>query len=86
VSCPTCDHTLSGIGYGVFHCHRCGTLVNHPVDGCVYVPAVVQRCRKFRVSLRSMAKGSTVAHDLVSDWRQLGLDEATERPEGRPNA
>jgi hypothetical protein len=26
MACITCSHTMAGIGYGMFHCARCGTL------------------------------------------------------------
>lgn len=76
MSCPTCDHTLAGIGNGRFHCGRCGTLVAHP--RCIIaVPALVERCRQFAETL-----GDDEAAGR-SEWRRLGIEEAIDVPENR---
>ncbi|HYH69406.1 MAG TPA: hypothetical protein VD866_32225 [Urbifossiella sp.] len=84
MTCPTCDHTLTGIGYGMAHCPRCGTLAHCPADGAVAVPALVARCRRFETSLRAAGNVEVMAPDLVGDWRQLGIREAINRPGDRP--
>ena len=70
--CPTCDHTMEGIGYGMFHCPRCGTMTNCPAKGNVNVPALVGRCLSFK------AAGLTDAQKLI--WHQLGIAESINLP------
>jgi len=80
MSCPTCDHTMQGIGYGMFHCPRCGTLTNCPTDGHVSVPALVERCRAFGGGLvrepRDVHTGKEVFDGLKRMWHALGIVEA----------
>lgn len=72
--CVTCGHTMEGIGHGMFHCPRCGTLINR-VSDYASVPALVGRCLSFK------AAGLTDAQNLT--WRQLGIEEATKMPAHR---
>ena len=62
--CPTCDHTVQGIGYGLYHCPRCGTYIDE--DGSAKVPALIARLIRFRQEL-------TEAQRDV--WHALGIDE-----------
>lgn len=77
--CPTCSHTLHGIGYNMWHCSRCGTLVNCPTDGCVSVPALVGRCREFEKAIR----GAEACCPSMA-WQRLGVAEAIRLPEDLP--
>lgn len=72
--CPSCSHTLQGIGYGMYHCPRCGTLTNCPIDGAVSVPALVQRCRDFAPALTTYQ---------VETWNRLGIAESINTPAER---
>lgn len=45
MACSTCTHTMHGLGYGIFHCPRCGTV---KYDDTVIVPALVGRVKEFR--------------------------------------
>lgn len=74
MACPTCDHTLEGIGYRMFHCPRCGTLVGSPVAGAVHVPALVRRCREFKVYAGATAE---------PNWNRLGIAESINLPGNR---
>jgi len=74
MSCPTCNATMHGVGYGMFHCPRCGTLTNCPSDGCVTVPALVERCRKLPDQLRFMP----LAFDEC--WHRSGIAESIRQP------
>lgn len=68
MSCPTCDHTLNGIGHGMFHCPRCGTLTNCQVEGAVTVPSLVERVRRFG---REAPFG-----DWGPIWHRVGIQES----------
>jgi ribosomal protein L37AE/L43A len=73
MACPTCDHTMEGIGYGMFQCPRCGTVLS--ANGSVTVSALVMRCRKLA---EESAQG---------EWnvlKRLGILEAIYIPENRP--
>lgn len=69
MNCLVEDNPESG---EVFLCPRCGT-VN--VDGEIYVPMLVERCRKYASGTR--------AEDFVSEWFRLGIAEAINKPEDR---
>jgi len=49
MACPTCDHTMAGIGNLIWHCPRCGTVKKERrVEGQepkvdVYVPALAKK-------------------------------------------
>lgn len=55
--CPTCSHTMEAVasdgGPYVRHCPRCGTMTigssDNPIG--VYVPKLVERCRKLGETL-----------------------------------
>ncbi len=77
MSCPTCSHTMACLSSAdicrpIFHCERCGTIVAG-VD--VYVPKLVERCRKFGVELGPRW------NEL---WKWLGVAESINLPENRP--
>jgi hypothetical protein len=78
MTCPTCDATMQGIGYGMFHCPRCGTLKGCPVDGAVVTPALVGRCREFQRS-----HGTNFDEYMGADWDRLGIPEAINPPATR---
>lgn len=45
MNCPTCDHTMAGLGDRWYWCSRCGT-TKHEVDPCTTaVPAGAQFAR-----------------------------------------
>jgi hypothetical protein len=69
--CPTCDHTLNGIGYGMFHCPRCGTLVGYHAHGSAMMPALVGRLRE----LKKMIRNCTAA-TIFQEWNRLGVNES----------
>lgn len=81
--CPTCDHTVQGIGFGMFWCPRCGTLIWHTGAGkAVDVPKLVERCRKLEAAHVGASPG--VGLNLTLDWHRLGLAESINKPEDRP--
>lgn len=71
---PTCDHTMDSLGYGWYHCPRCGTA---KFADDVYVPKLVTRCREFEKSLT----GHCAVH--MYEWHVLGIDESINVPSGR---
>lgn len=82
MSCPTCGHTMHGIGavpavggQPVFWCPRCGTVEDH-ADGItdVGVPKLVERCRAFAAETRA---------DLLEGWQRLGVAESIHLPADR---
>ena len=79
MSCPTCDHTMHGIGYGMFHCPRCGTLTGAHADGSVTVPALVERVRTF-YDLHY----EELRMDQRAAWHRIGIGEASDAPDDRP--
>ncbi len=87
--CPTCDHTMEGIGDAaarrIFHCPRCGTVKIETYTGDpnawavdVFVPKLVQRCRDFAERMPKEA-----AFGRWSDWHRLGIAEAIDPPARR---
>ncbi len=81
MSCPTCDHTMEGLGYCdggmIFHCERCGT-VTHAVatslgPNRVYVPRLVDRCRRYEDMMRSERADAY-------QWRRIGIAESINVP------
>jgi hypothetical protein len=76
MSCPTCDHTLDGIGHGMFHCPRCGTLVSHP-RLLLVVPSLISRCRRFSHECLAQVP---LLHDR---WKSIGIAESIDVPEAR---
>ncbi len=68
---------MHGIGHGMFHCPRCGTLQGCYADGSVTVPALVLRCRFF---VQAVIGDSDEA---LHRWRTLGIAEAIDVPQDR---
>lgn len=80
MSCPTCDHSMQGIGYGAFWCPRCGTL--KASDDSVSSPALVERCRKYH-DLVDGGRGMVPFNENL--WRKLGVADSIALPERRPS-
>jgi tRNA(Ile2) C34 agmatinyltransferase TiaS len=80
MSCPTCSHTMQGVGYGVFHCPRCGTMKG-PI-GEVVTPALVERCREYERGALDMDTDPVA----VSEWERLGIAESINTPANRSHA
>jgi hypothetical protein len=79
MACQTCGGTMQGVGYGIFHCPRCGTMKN--LDGSLTTPALVTRCREFEEALVNPATGP-VGANLRLLWHTEGIDESI-RPPGQ---
>lgn len=93
MQCPTCDHTMEGIGYchvsgmegQAFHCPRCGTIKTP--DGKVVTPGLVDRCREWETSITKdddELYTPTVRKVLTYNWRKLGIAESIRVPKDRP--
>lgn len=88
--CPTCENPmmLSGILLSndhSFHCQRCGTMVVENAaskDGepYVYVPTLVDCCRKFERESPVVSGGTFKSAKL---WRSLGIAECIHAPADR---
>lgn len=77
MACPTCDHTMDGLGNGHFWCPRCGTVMD---NGSVYVPALVRRVRALALEMQGKLKmWEFVRHE----WHYLGLSESIDLPTNR---
>lgn len=80
MACPTCSATMQGLGNGMFHCPRCGTIqrVSNSPDWTEppYVPMLVERVRTLRMR-------SGVCSDCRELWYRLGIDEAIHLPADR---
>lgn len=70
MACPTCSHTMQGLGYGIFHCPRCGTMKG---EDAVTVPALVARCKIFKENAEDGRGLSPFSEHL---WHKLGIDES----------
>ena len=68
--CPSCDHTMHGLGNGCFWCPRCGTLKNERT----HTPMLVTRCRKFE---------ETLGPSWQALWHRLEIKESINPPKGR---
>ena len=89
MSCPTCDHTMerlcdwSPCDGSIFLCPRCGTVKmedgDRPAESKVYVPKLVERCRKFEIQ----EIVGCVSRE-VDKWHSLGIAESLHKPEDRP--
>lgn len=83
MACPTCDHTMELVGrmgseeypQCLFHCPRCGTVRQ---GGSVYVPKLVERCRKFQ---ERIPKG--LISSSQKSWQSLGIAESIWPPSER---
>ncbi len=63
MACPTCDHTMKGLGGPMRWCPRCGTLIRVDLHDYVLVdvPYLIERIKAFRLTL--------------ADWQLDQLDE-----------
>ena len=83
MACPTCSHTMQGLGSDVltlFWCPRCGTISR--INGDFRddeAPKLVERCREFEGQLHRPGWFAQVA---VDSWQQLGIAESI-HPGGR---
>jgi len=82
--CPCCSHTLNGIGYGMWHCPRCGTLAGCYADGSVTIPAIVERCRKFERGLFGIMVEELTVSSVRQEWKSYGIAESINLKEARP--
>ena len=83
MSCPTCDHTMAGIGYGMFHCARCGSLdLGDGVPGPIVIPALVMRAREFET--HPLLPLLAVKGEIGKLWLRLGIAESINTPDNRP--
>lgn len=80
MACGTCDHTMHSVGYGIFHCPRCGTLAGVYCDGTVTAPALVAKCRAFGAALWRVAAAHRETLELWRHWLGLGLEDAIFTP------
>ncbi len=89
MSCPTCGHTMQGIGEvpavggdPTFWCPRCGTL-HQPARLMIEPPVLVKRCRDLRAIIHAGGYLVIEVKRLQEKWHQLGLDESIRTPEER---
>lgn len=90
MACPTCDGTMASLGYAdggtIWHCERCGTIKhdNFYVDAPakVYVPKLVERCRRFATLLPAIELSPAKVAD---EWRHIGIAESINLPANRSN-
>lgn len=80
--CPSCDHSMEGLGGGVFWCPRCGTLrslsvTNLPTDT---TPKLVERCRELEKEVHAAAGE---APWVETAWVRLGVGESINLPQNR---
>lgn len=75
--CPTCDHTMWSIQYGVFWCPRCGTL---NTGDSVSSPLLLKRCRDFERAMRNKFDDDPAD---MEKWKRLGIAESINKPEDR---
>lgn len=97
MSCPTCDHTMEGLGQNdradnIFLCPRCGTV---KIDAFgqhgdkVYVPKLVERCRKFigvigANFVHGSKEASAALPAIETEWYRVGIAESINTPKDRP--
>jgi len=81
MACPTCDHTMSGLGSAWYWCPRCGTL-RHALGDLSNdeAPKLVGRVRDL-VSIEGTPEVSATLYDVS---RRLGIFEAIFTAEKRP--
>jgi len=84
MACDTCGHTMHSMGCRTtdlpfFWCPRCGTIKT--CDAVVGVPALPERCRRFR-DLAENGMGLSPASAAL--WHRLGIAEAINLPQDRP--
>lgn len=84
--CPTCSHTMEGIGESqgdvIRLCPRCGTVrIEDSADNpTVYVPKLVERCRSYEAEFDK----ENIAQFYRVTWHRLGIQESINLPENRP--
>ena len=82
--CLICDHTMAGIGHGMFHCARCGSLLlPEGTPGPLVVPALVLRCREFAAD--PLLPLLAVSGEIGKLWHRLGITESINVPAERPS-
>jgi tRNA(Ile2) C34 agmatinyltransferase TiaS len=67
MACPTCSHTMHGLGHDIFWCPRCGTLRTGP-DATT--PYLVERARRFE---RECVQLQPADRRL---WHSLGIGDS----------
>ena len=72
MACPTCSHTMEGLGCGYYWCPRCGTLKEQQGLERFQLPKLVSRVRSY------MAEVGAGGQDGL--FHQLGITEATYPP------
>jgi hypothetical protein len=84
---------MEGVGSGVFHCPRCGTLKmetveqlgpggsNPSIRETFYVPKLVERCRAFAAD--ALLPLLAVQGEVGKLWHRLGIMESINKPEDR---
>ena len=77
MACPSCQHTMQGLGEGIFWCPRCGSI---RYQGLVSVPCLVHRVRELHDAMKAAVGFS--AWD-ISKWNELGLLESIDLPGNR---
>jgi Zn finger protein HypA/HybF involved in hydrogenase expression len=76
MACGTCGHTVQKVTDGIFWCPRCGSLLEAFLEHTkVEAPKLVERCREF---------GERVDEYWLKTWQHLGIAEAINLPESRP--
>ncbi len=89
MACPTCDHTMNGIGHGLFWCPRCGTLKRaNTTVGASEAPKLVERCRLFELGfqpqrLLGVVDPKEAQWQMAQAWHRLGIAEAINLPAER---
>jgi len=71
VVCTECGEIMESIGQNMFHCPRCGVLLNYPADGEVVRPKLVEHCREFSLAL--------YPHQYA-EWTEVGIADAIGLP------
>lgn len=87
-TCPTCTHTLAklcSVGDATYSmCERCGTLrvrIAGATEAVVYVPKLVERCRKYAASV--LSSNIMPSEIRTSEWVRLGIAESINVPTDR---
>jgi hypothetical protein len=90
MTCPTCSHTaallcIDGNRCLYHHCERCGTVIasRSAERKGVYVPQLVERCRKFQEFVTGTFERCGVpasSSAFLGLWTQLGIAESINLP------
>lgn len=80
--CPTCSHTLASVALRVFHCERCGTVVQPNFAGPdhVTVPKLVVRVGMLQNLMTERVGFSRWDQEA---WTQIGLFECIQTEDQR---